>query len=55
MYLIVDTFAELRLAIVILYYVQSLVNGLLVLQWEHKPSAKQSSTHRRNGLIDNIE
>ena len=55
MYLIVDTLAELWLAIVILYHIQSFVDRLFILQREYQPAAKQSATHRRYSFIDNIQ
>ena len=55
MYLIIDALAELRLAIVILYHIQSLVDGLFVLKWEHQPAAQQSATHRTHRLVDDIQ
>ena len=55
MYLIVDTLAELWFAIVVLYHIQSLVDGFLVLEWEHQPAAQQSSTHRTHCLVDDIQ
>ena len=53
--LLVDTLAELRLAVVILHNVQALVDGPLVLQREHEPAAQQAAAHRRDRLVDHIE
>ena len=46
---------EFWLAEEILHHVEAFVDGFLVFQGEHHPSAQQSSAHRRYGLVDDVE
>ena len=55
MQLIIDTLTELWLTIVVIHDVQTRVDGLLVFQREHQPTAQQSASHRTHCLVDHIE
>ena len=53
--LVIDALTELRLAIVVIHDVKPLVDGFLVFQREHQPSAQHSASHRAHRLVDHIE
>ena len=55
MQLVVDTLTEVWFTIVILHDVQTLVDGLFVLQREHHPTAQHTSTHSRHRMVDDVE
>ena len=55
MQLLIDTLAEIWFAIVILYDVKTLIDGLHVFQGEDQPASQQSPSHRRDGLVDDIQ
>ena len=55
MQLIVDTLTEFRLSIIILHDVKTRVDRLLILQWEHQPTAQQTASHWTHGPVDDIQ
>ena len=55
MQLVVNTLAELWLAIVVLHDVQTFVDGFLVFQRKHKPATQQAASHRRHGMVNDIQ
>ena len=53
--LVGNSHAEVRFSEEVVYNIQTLVDGLLVLQGKHQPAAQQSATHGTYRTVDDIE